>query len=304
LRARTSSLLPSTEWRRWASASTRDRDHGGLEQVLGREFGTLLADDLALHLLSLQLGKLGDSGRHIIEAGVDGREIDLGRLLHHGRERGDLGFEPLDLAGFANSAGEQLDDLGQLFDLGSDFAHVGRAVASTAKLAFETAEPITDARNEMGEFAELGHVGGAAIDGRNGGGALATADLGDGGVEIVAVIVGREAIDGALDAAQRFAAAIVCFGCIDLIAQVADAVREAADAPCPGSRCAKSAFYLIEKRHQFAAQGLPIPGAGVESGVCVVRLRKGAGHGQSLSKRTRAKPKQHEGLTVTFGKTW
>ena len=100
----------------------------------------ILADDLALHLLGLQLGQLADRSRHVIKPLVDGRKIDFGRLLDHRAQGSDLRFEPLDLPGFPDSARQQLDHMGELLDLAGHFAHAAVVGALRLELVFQTTQ--------------------------------------------------------------------------------------------------------------------------------------------------------------------
>ena len=70
-------------------------------------------------------------------------ENSIGKLLEQvgslDQAVADATYQLLNSGRFVG-AGEELDDLGQLFDLGGNLEDVGRAIAGGAELAFEAAE--------------------------------------------------------------------------------------------------------------------------------------------------------------------
>src|SRR5690606_21387502 len=141
--------------------------------------------------------------------------------------------------------------------------------------------------------------------------ALAAANFGNGVIEIIALGVGRdgvalaEAVDRALDGAQRLAAAGGRLCAIHLVAQIAYAARQTAHRRLFWRAICWTivAFDFIEQGNQLATQGLPFARIAVVGRFGIVRKRISARHVESLSTRQtpRDSTRRFDG---TLGKTW
>ncbi len=257
----------------------------------------------------MQFGELAYGGGDVIETMVDGAEVDPRALLDHGAERGDLRFEALDLAGLADGARKQFDHMGELLHLAGDLADAAMAVALGLELAFEPLEPTGEAGNEGGEFAEFRVLAGATADTRAGRRHLPTADFGDRPGQGIGLVIGHgvaltEPVNRTLDRPQGLAPPDSRLGTtLDTFAQGSHPLRQPVHRRFRTLVASVAVLDLIEQRHQFAAQRLPLAPGGVARNVQRLRIEVGAGHGWPLCIEWQPS-RLHEGMRLTVEKTW
>ena len=176
---------------------------------------------------------------------------------------GNLGFQPLDLAGFADGARQQFHHMGQLLDLARDLANAAIAGALRFEFALELPQPARKPAHQRIEFAEFRRVGDPAAQSRGRRRKLAAADFGNGRLQRIG-LAGRdqlvafaEPVDGALDGAQRFAVAHCRLGTDHLVAQIAHPLGKPVIGGIALVGAGITPFDLIEQSHQFTAQRLP-----------------------------------------------
>jgi len=171
-------------------------------------------------------------------------------------------------------------------DLGGDLAHAAIAGALRPELTLEVFKAPGKPPHQGAQFAEFGHIRGAAAEGGSGRRHLAAADFCNGAAQFIRPMLGRphivavgKAVDGALDGAQGFAAPHGRLGADHLIAQVAHAAREAGQSRLAALFLRVMAFNLIEQGDQFTPQSLPFTSLRLDGRFGHIRELIGAGHG-------------------------
>src|SRR5690606_38882758 len=233
----------------------------GLDGVHAGRLGRTVG---ALDHLHLQVSETSHGGGDVVEALGQRRQIDLRPLRDQARQSGNLRFQPLDLAGFTDRAGQQLDHMGALRHLIGNVLDVARLAAGLRpEFPFEPLEAAGDAGYRLRQLAEL-RIRGAGRGRRRFG--VPGPDLLDRRTQAV-LRVGRkagrrrvgifaiaEAIDGALDRAQRLAVPIAGVGLLDLVAQLLHALRQvAARLRAAMADAGHLVLDLIQQGNQFAA---------------------------------------------------
>lgn len=251
--------------------------------------------DRILHpvgIVNLQLGQLANGRGDIVEATRQRLDVHLAALRHDPAEARDLPLEALDLSGLTHCAGQQLDHVGELRHLVSHILDVCARLDLRLDLAFEPFEPPAEAVHRSCETLDQSCVQRAfrgARGNRTGrlartrGLTLSRPDLVDCRLQAVAWI-GRhrrrrwlfEAVDGALDRAQRVAMPGVAFLLGELVPKVLHPLAQSRAA----TRARDLAVDLIEQRYEFMAKRLPVAGATLMLGFIGLGLRIRAGHGR------------------------